>query len=115
DFNHDGFVDFLVTGHIAFPGTAEKYGALFLNNGDRTFTEQKFTEFIAGNGATDLFADINGDGEWDLVSSVAVGGTVGFPLSYYVQESGELKLQRTFTEQYKTASSATGTIFGAIS
>ncbi len=114
DFNHDGFVDFLVTGHIAFPTPVEKYGALFLNNRDRTFTEQKFTEFIAGNGATDLFADINGDGEWDLVSSVAVGSTVGYPLSYYVQESGELKLQRTFTEQYKTGSSATGTIFGAI-
>lgn len=104
DFNHDGYLDFLISGHIEYPTPSQKYIGLFINNGDRTFREHKFPHVIRGNTTASMFVDMNGDGAWDLVQSAAVGGTTGFPLTYYKNVEGDLQIKQSFSEVYRSMS-----------
>ncbi len=110
DFNHDGFIDIFITGHIANPTPGEKYTGLFINNGDRTFTEKKFPNLTAGNQASSLFADTNGDGEWDLIYSCYISAT-SYPLTYFKNEGGDLIVAKAFDEAYQSSAASS---FGVI-
>lgn len=101
DFNQDGLIDFILSGHVELPSPKEKYVGLFINNGDRTFTEQQFTDIYNGTKAASMFADIDGDGLCDLVQAVASNN---YYLSYYKNVGGVLTLRQRFSEEYQPVS-----------
>lgn len=68
DINNDGFLDFFVCGYVHDADAKRRYSGLFLNNGDRTFTETNILEKLkSSNQATALFADLDQDGLMDMV------------------------------------------------
>jgi uncharacterized protein (DUF2141 family) len=64
DLNGDGKPDLVATGYSI---TAKETVAVFLNNGDGTFTLGQ--NFLAGSIAASVLVDINGDGKLDLVTT----------------------------------------------
>jgi len=70
DINSDGLLDIYVS--VSGPGAgskgADRANLLFINNGDRTFTESAHQYGIADTGFTThaVFLDYNGDGNLDL-------------------------------------------------
>jgi hypothetical protein len=81
DFNNDGKPDVIVTGYSGF----DESSAVFLNNGDGTFTGQRgFAEGDYGGPAA--AGDFNGDGNLDLIQ---VGCTQGYCNLFYLQGNGQ--------------------------
>lgn len=68
DINNDGYLDFYLCGYVHDAGAKRRYSGLFINNGDRTFTETSILENgVSSNQATFLFADLDQDGFMDMV------------------------------------------------
>jgi uncharacterized protein (DUF2141 family) len=81
DFNGDGLPDVMVTGYVTFGEST----AVFLNNGDGTFTQQK--TFAEGDyGGPAAAGDFNGDGKLDLID---VGCEQGYCNLFYLQGNGD--------------------------
>ncbi len=70
DFNNDGLLDLLVTGDRKFEmfGFAAAYTAIYRNQGDETFVKENIT--LPGMiNSTGIWADINNDGNIDILLS----------------------------------------------
>ena len=68
DINNDGYIDFYLCGYVHDADAKRRYSGLFINNGNRTFTETSvLPSGKASNQATTLFADINGDGIMEMI------------------------------------------------
>lgn len=71
DINNDGYIDFYLCGYVHDADAKRRYSGLFINNGNRTFTETSvLPSGKASNQATTLFADINGDGIMEMIFMV---------------------------------------------
>ena len=66
DVNNDGFSDILITGDS---GTNEPIAKLYNNDGLGNFTEMTNTPFIDALYSSISFADVNGDGNEDVLIS----------------------------------------------
>lgn len=84
DYDHDGDLDLLVTGHST--GEARTSNVLLRNNGNKTFTDWTREAGLAGEGSTVAvtLSDINNDRAVDLV----VTGSTGSPTIYLNQREG---------------------------
>ena len=80
DVNADGKIDLMVTDGITQPNLAPPMVATLLGNGDGTFQAATLAGF-PGQALNAVFADVNGDGALDLISSSEVflaNGSGGF-------------------------------------
>lgn len=64
DVNNDGFLDLLITGNTSAP---TKTAILYINNGNGTFSIAPNTPFLPSNEGDFAFADIDNDGDKDVI------------------------------------------------
>ncbi|HEY0760102.1 MAG TPA: FG-GAP-like repeat-containing protein [Acidisarcina sp.] len=90
DFDHDGDLDLLVTGHASEGSpSASAASVLWRNNGNSTFTEWTTPTGLGGSGqtASAILSDLNNDRAVDLV----ITGSSEAPIFYANQREGPFK------------------------
>ena len=69
DFNNDGWTDILFCGGIAPTEETQRYMAIWVNDGNGSFTKNENSEFFATNGGGCFAADLNNDGLMDICTT----------------------------------------------
>ena len=69
DFNLDGNLDLFICGTMTTPGEGNYVGAIYINNGDDTFTESTTAQLPVAYWGDSKVADYNNDGKPDILLS----------------------------------------------
>ena len=84
DVNNDGFIDLLITGSTSSPSRTAN---LYINNGNGTFSIAA-TPITPSSGGDFAFADIDNDGDLDLIVTGLNANDVGFTSLYLNDGNG---------------------------
>jgi PKD repeat protein/predicted nucleotidyltransferase len=92
DYDNDGYLDFLLTGHLSDGSYTGPVSKIYHNNGDKTFTEQSGISLIGVYDGSVAWGDYDNDGDLDIL--ITGQANSGFISSIYLNNG-----DNTFTEQ----------------